>query len=390
MTENHILFSLFLIFSGAAIIATLSLYTRQSLLVAYIILGAIFGPGGLKLIDDPALLNDIGDIGIIFLLFLLGLNLEPHNLIKTLKQTTVVTIVSSAVFAMFGYGVSLLWGFNSLEATIISVCMMFSSTIIGLKLLPTTVLHHQRMGELVISILLLQDIIAIFVLFLLHGTHSSQHVDIFKLVKTVLALPLLVVFAYLVEKYFLIKFIKKFNRIHEYLFLIAIGWCLALAQIAESMHLSYEIGAFIAGISLAQNPIARFIAESLKPVRDFFLILFFFSLGAKIELSILNQVLLPALGLAVLMLVLKPLVFQRLVNPFVTSSANAWEVGVRIGQISEFSMLVGYTAEKAKLISQSAYSLIQLTTIITFIISSYWVVNKFPSPIAFSEKLRRD
>ncbi len=388
--ENHILFSIFLIFSGAAVIATIALYTRQSLLVAYIFLGILIGPGGLKLITDPELLNDIGDIGIIFLLFLLGLNLEPHNLLKTLKQTTIITLVSAIVFALFGYGVGMLWGFSQEDASIIGICMMFSSTIIGLKLLPTTILHHQRMGEIVISILLLQDIVAIFVLFLLHSAESSSHFEVLKLIKTLLALPVLVAFAFLMERYVLIKLIRQFNRIHEYLFLVAIGWCLGLGQLAQEMNLSYEIGAFIAGISIAQSPISRFIAESLRPVRDFFLILFFFSLGAKIQLSILDQVLVPALGLAVMMLVVKPLVFQRLIRPMVSSSANAWEVGVRIGQISEFSMLVGYTAEKAHIISQSAYSLIQVTTIITFMISSYWVVNKYPSPIAFSERLRRD
>ena len=388
--HNDIIFSLFLIFCGAAFLATLALFTRQSLLVAYIILGLIIGPGGMKLISDPVVLKDIGDIGIIFLLFLLGLNLQPQNLLKLLKQSTVITLLSSFAFAVIGYSVALVADFNQIDALVIGASMMFSSTIIGLKLLPTTVLHHQRIGEIVISILLLQDIIAIFTLLLLHGAGKAGGMHLSELGRVVLALPGLFLFAFFVERFFLIKIIQRFNRIHEYMFLVAIGWCLGLGQLAEYLQLSFEIGAFIAGISIAQSPISRFIAESLRPIRDFFLILFFFSLGAKINLTTLSEVWVWSLVLGCLMLVAKPVVFKPLLRKVAPSKAAAWEVGVRIGQISEFSLLVGYTAEKNNLISQSAYSLIQISTIITFIVSSYWIVNCYPTPIAASERLRRD
>lgn len=388
--SNNIIFSIFLIFCGAAVLATVALYTRQSLLVAYIILGILLGPWGMNLIYDPVVLKDVGDIGIIFLLFLLGLNLQPQNLLKMLKQTTVITVVSSVIFAMVGYTVAIVGGFPQVDALIIGACMMYSSTIVGLKLLPTTVLHHQRTGEIVISILLLQDLIAIFTLLVIHGSIKNGGLRLFDLLYVILALPGLFLFAFLVERYVLIKIIQRFNRIHEYLFLVAIGWCLGLGQLAEMLNLSFEIGAFIAGISIAQSPISRFIAESLRPIRDFFLILFFFSLGAKIDLSVLNQIWIIALVLGCLMLVIKPMVFQPLVRNIAPSTSSAWEVGVRIGQISEFSLLVGYTAEENGLISQSAYSLIQISTIITFMVSSYWIVNRYPTPIASNDRLRRD
>ncbi len=387
--HNDIIFSIFLIFCGAAFLATLALYTRQSLLVAYIMLGVLIGPGGMKLISDPIILKDIGDIGIIFLLFLLGLNLQPQNLLKMLNQATIITLVSSFIFSVVGYSVAIAASFSQIDAIVIGAAMMFSSTIIGLKLLPTTVLHHQRIGEIVISILLLQDIIAIFALLLIHaGNDGGLHLA--ELGRVVIALPALILFAFLVERYVLIKIIQRFSRIHEYMFLVAIGWCLGLGQLAEFMKLSFEIGAFIAGISIAQSPVSRFIAESLRPLRDFFLILFFFSLGAKIDLAILSEVWLLALILAGLMLVIKPIVFRPLLSKILPAKSAAWEVGVRIGQISEFSLLVGYSAEKNGLISQSAYSLIQVSTIITFIISSYWIVNRYPTPIAATDKLRRD
>ncbi len=388
--HNEIIFSIFLIFCGAAILATLALYTRQSLLVAYIILGILIGPGGVGLIADPIILKDIGDIGIIFLLFLLGLNLQPQNLIKLLRETTIITLASSFIFALLGYSIAIVADYPTMDAVIIGAAMMFSSTIIGLKLLPTTVLHHQRTGEIVISILLLQDIIAIFTLLLLHAGNNEGGLKLAELGRVALALPALFIFAFLVERFVLIKLLKRFSRIHEFMFLVSIGWCLGIGQLAEFMKLSFEVGAFIAGISIAQSPVSRFIAESLRPLRDFFLILFFFSLGAKLDIAKLSEIWELSLLLALVMLVAKPLVFRPLLGKIAPNKNSAWEVGVRIGQISEFSLLVGYTAEKNGLISQSANSLIQVATILTFIVSSYWIVNRYPTPIATSDKLRRD
>jgi len=388
--HNDIIFSIFLIFCGAAVLATLALFTRQSLLVAYIVLGAILGPWGAKLVSDPVIIKDIGDIGIIFLLFLLGLNLQPQNLLKMLSQTTLITVISSCIFATVGFLVGLSTGFSLTDSMVIGVCMMFSSTIIGLKLLPTTVMHHQRTGEIVISILLLQDIIAIFAMLLIHGAGTGEGLSTREVLQVVLALPGLVFFAFMVERYFLVKVLKKFNQIHEYLFLVAIGWCLGVGQLAEFVNLSFEIGAFIAGISIAQSPISRFIADSLRPLRDFFLILFFFSLGAQFDVSILPQVVIPAMILASLMLIIKPFTLRPLLLKSTSSADSAWEVGVRIGQISEFSLLVAYTASKSQIISEQAYFMIQAATIITFVISSYWIVNRYPTPIAATERLRRD
>jgi len=164
VNEPSIFFSLFLVFSGAALIATLALYARQALLIAYILLGVLLGPWALDLVSNPALIADIANIGILFLLFLLGLSLEPKDLKKLFREAIVVTAVSSVAFAVFGIAVAAAFGFSLMDCLLIGAAMMLSSTIIALKLLPTSALHHQRMGELIVSILLLQDMLAILVL----------------------------------------------------------------------------------------------------------------------------------------------------------------------------------------------------------------------------------
>jgi Kef-type K+ transport system membrane component KefB len=388
--SQSLLFYMFLIFTGASLLATVALFTRQSLLVAYIVLGAILGPWGLQWVNDPELIMHMSDIGIIFLLFLLGLNLDPKNLIHLLKNTVVVTLLSSLAFGAFGYFLGQWFSFNRAESLVIATSMMFSSTIIGLKLLPTTILHHQRTGEIVISILLLQDIIAIAAMMLLEAYGGSGGLSARKALVMLLGLPGITLFSFLAERYILIVLIQKFDRIKEYIFLVAIGWCLGIAELAHALGLSHEIGAFIAGVAIATSPISLYIAESLKPLRDFFLVLFFFSLGAGLNFSVLGSVAVPAILLAVIMLVIKPGVFWGLLRQTHETDKRALEIGVRLGQISEFSLLVAYLAKVNEVIGDSAYYLIQAATILSFIISSYLITAFYPTPISMSDKLRRD
>ncbi len=385
----HITYVMFLIFAGTAVLSTLALFTRQSLLVAYIVLGTVFGPYGLKLINNPNIIQQAGDIGIIFLLFLLGLNLQPQNLLHSLRKMSVITLTSSLIFFMIGFAVSHFFQYTLQESMIMGIACMFSSTIIGIKLLPTTILHHQHTGELMISVLLLQDIIAIVVIFALEvlaqKTTATSHLWV-----TITGFPVLFLIAYMFEKFILSKLIARFDTIHEYIFIISIGWCLLMAQLSAAMGLSEEIGAFIAGVALASNPIAFYIAESLKPLRDFFLVLFFFAVGATFNFQNFNTIAVPSIILASLILILKPLIFRKLMVHAGEVRKVSHEVGVRLGQLSEFSLLVIYMALAAKLISLQASNMAQATVIITFIVSCYWTVMNYPTPLAASDKLRRD
>jgi len=387
--EQSILYIMFLIFTGTAILSTIALYTRQSLLVAYIVLGAVLGPWGLKLVKDSQLIQQTGDIGIIFLLFLLGLHLHPQDLLHSLRKMSWITLVSSFLFFIIGFAVSYFFHYTMTECLIVGITMMFSSTIIGLKLLPTTILHHQHTGELMISILLLQDIIAIAVLLFLQGM-GDLHFSVKQVVLLAAAFPLLLLIAYVFQHFILAKLLMKFDKIHEYIFILSIGWCLCMAELAHLMGLSEEIGAFIAGVSLATHPISLYIAESLKPLRDFFLVMFFFTIGAGFNFGYLPDVIFPACILAGLMLIIKPVTFGWLLKHSGEPPSVSFEVGVRLAQISEFSLLVVFLALKTGLVSALTTYMIQAATMLTFIVSCYWVVLRYPTPLAASDTLRRD
>ncbi|QKK01966.1 MAG: cation:proton antiporter [Pseudomonadota bacterium] len=381
--------SLFLIFTGAAAIATVALYARQALPVAYIILGVIIGPWGLGLAGDSETIDGMAEVGIIFLLFLLGLNLEPRELLQMLREAVLVTAMTCLLFALVGTGIGLAFGLEWLQAVLVGAAVMFSSTIIGLKLLPTSTLHHQRMGVVIVAVLLLQDIIAIALILFIQGFADSAN-PVFDVGILLLSAPLLFLGSFFFARYALMPLMQRFDRIQEYIFLLAIGWCLAIAWIGNLIGLSYEIAAFLAGVSIATNPVSRFIAETLKPLRDFFLIIFFVALGAGFNMGMLPEVIVPAITLAAAMLLLKPWAFGFILSRQKERPKVAREIGLRLGQISEFSLLVAIVGLQSGMMTEQASYIVQAATILTFMVSTYVIIIRLPSPLAVREELRKD
>lgn len=388
MDFNNILFELVLIYSGAAILATLFLYLKQPIILAYIALGVLIGPWGAGFISSPQHIEQLSHIGIILLLFLIGLNLRPDRLVGLFGKTAVVTLATCFVFLSLAMLVAMMLGFAFIDSLIIGAALMFSSTIVSLKLIPTTALHHKHIGEMMISVLLLQDVIAIILLLLITGGQQ----DNIPLTVSYLLIKLLVLAAaaFIVVKYVITALFARFDTIREHTFLLALGWGLLVAGIAELIGLSYEMGAFVAGVSLATVPIALVIADDLKPLRDFFLILFFFSIGATFNYLVTQDVILASLVLTLVLMLAKPMVFRWGFRTTGEASGVSTEVGVRLGQASEFSLLVAYSAVTAGLIEERASYLIQTVVLLTFVISTYWVMLKYPTPISNVASRRKD
>ena len=381
--------SFFVIFAGAAALAAVALYTRQPLIVAYIVIGCVFGPHGASLVADDRLLAEIGQIGIIFLLFLVGLDLPPAKLKDMIGESVLTALGSSLLFFGLGFGVLALFGFTLVEAVIAGIACMFSSTILGIKLLPTTVLHHRHTGEIVISLLLIQDLIAVVALLVLAGFDGEGGHWATTALTVAVALPVVGGTAYAGVRFVVVPLLARFDVFREFTFLLAVGWCLGIASLAHVLSLSWEIGAFVAGVSLATSPIAQYITENLRPLRDFFLVLFFFSVGAAINPMLLLDVWMPTLLLALVLVAAKPPVFRALLQWRKEPREVAAEVGYRLGQASEFSLLLVFVAGAA-LMSAEAGHIVQGATVLTLLLSSYFVIFRYPSPIAVSAALRRD
>jgi len=385
---DNIIFELVLIFAGAAILATIFLYLKQPIILAYIALGMAIGPSGIGLIDNPHHIEQLSHIGIILLLFLIGLNLRPDRMAGLVGRVSALTFITSAMFMLLTTLAALLMGFPLAQGLVIGAALMFSSTIVGLKLIPTTTLHHKHRGEMMVSVLLLQDILAIIIILLITGGQENNIPLTVSLL--LLKLILLTVISFYVVKYVITALYIKFDTIHEHTFLMSLGWGLMVAGAAEYIGLSFEMGAFVAGVSIATLPIALVIAEELKPLRDFFLILFFFSIGAQFDLLMMKDIIIPGIVIALILVLAKPFIYRWGFNLTGEKDYVSKELGIRLGQASEFSLLVAYTALVSGLIDQRSSYLIQTVVILTFVISTYWVINKYPTPISSEASQRRD
>ncbi|MYD43642.1 MAG: cation:proton antiporter [Gammaproteobacteria bacterium] len=378
--------SMILIFVGATIFAALAMFIRQPLIIIYVLLGTLLGPYALGWVDDTQLLYELSEVGILFLLFIVGLELPPNKLKTMFGTSLLVTALAAALFFVCGMGLGLVFGFTWIECLVLGAALMFSSTVLGIKLLPRTILHHRKIGEIVIGILLLQDLLAALTIVALYVFTSAQGSDAFDYTWLLASGPVLLIIAYAVPKYVLWPLVERFDVFSEFMFLLYIGWCLAVAGIAHAGGLGFELGAFIAGVALANSPVSQSVAQSLEPLRDFFLVLFFFTVGARIDIALVPDVIWQATLIAALMLAIKPVTFRYLLKLRHVRRPFAWEVGLRLGQCSEFSLLVLFIA--TPLISKQADHVILVATILTMLVSTYIVVLNYRNPLAISESLR--
>lgn len=388
MDFQNIIFEFVLIFSGAALFATIFLYLKQPVILAYIVLGIAAGPWGLGLIKQPEHIEELSHIGVILLLYLLGINLKPDRLFHLFSKTAVVTLLTSLVFLVVTALAAMALDFGFIESIVIGAALMFSSTIVSLKLIPTTALHHKHTGEMMTSVLLMQDMIAILLIVMLTGGQGENVVSTIAML--IIKLVVLAVVAYGLVRYVIDKLFLRFDIIQEYTFLLALGWGMLGAGVAGAIGLSYELGAFIAGVTFATSPVSMVIAENLKPLRDFFLILFFFSIGAQFDFLVTQHVLVAGVLMSLLIVVMKPFVFKQGFQLIGEDKKFSMELGARLGQGSEFSLLVSYSALAIGLIDLRASYLIQMVVIITFVLSTYWVVYRYRTPISTTEKNRMD
>ena len=385
---DHIILQFVLIFAGAALFASLFLYLKQPIILAYIALGILIGPKGLELINDARLIEQLAHIGIILLLFLIGLNFQPTKLIGLLGRVGLVTLITCLSFMLLVLTAAYAMGFPVIDSLLIGAALMFSSTIVSLKLIPTTQLHHHHVGKVMISVLLLQDIIAIVLIVMV--TEGGMDDIVTSVALLLLKLAGLSIVSFVVVRFVIMNQLLKFDVIKEHRFVMALGWGLLVAGMADLLGLSLEMGAFIAGISLATVPIALVIAEELKPLRDFFLILFFFSIGAEFDPAVSRQLIVPGIILTALLMIAKPVIFRWGFKAIGEKPQDSAELGVRLGQASEFSLLIAFSALASGLIEERSSYLIQLVVVLTFVASTYWVVSAYPTPISYKSGQRKD
>ena len=359
-----------LVIAAVAVMSLLMRLLRQPLIMGYIATGIIVGPSLLNIIHAHEAFETFSEIGIALLLFIIGLGLNA-SVIKGLGKVSLLTAL--AILAMIGsagFGISTLLGFNHITAIIIGVALFFSSTIIILKMLSDKHETSRLYGQIAIGVILLDDVVAtlslIVVTMLGHGHITFNEFAMLGLRAAALGVGLWLAGTKVIPK------IGKFMAgSQELLFVFSIGWGLAIAALFSAAGLSKEVGALFAGVSLAGLPYATEMATKLKPLRDFFIVIFFVTLGETFTFGSLQQSLVPALILSALVIIGKPIFTMITLGLMHYTRITSFKTAIHLSQISEFSIILVILATSMHVIDPRVVSIITLVALITIGVSTY-------------------
>ena len=391
--HGSLLGELSIIIGIALVLASIMKIFKQPLLIGYILAGIIAGPI-LGLVKNTDTLDGFSKIGIALLLFIVGLGLNPR-VIKELGKVAFITgLIQVGFSVLLGTAIMLVLGKSIAVALVVGVALSFSSTIVGLKLLTDKKEQTRLYGRLAIGVLLAQDILATIALLVL-----SMQKDGFGFISSTSLLlkgALIVGVLFFISTRVLPKITYFVSSNTEYLFLMTIAWGLGIGYLFEFTGFSLEIGALIAGVSLASMPYAQEASARLRPVRDFFVVIFFIVMGANLQLGdVLSQLPL-ALVFSAIILVRNPLSIMLPLGVFGHTKRNSFKVGVLLAQVSEFSLIFIILAQQTGLVDGKVVSLITLIALITIAASCYGILyddelfEKLQKSFRFFESSRQD
>jgi len=370
---QSLVFDLAIIIIIAAIFAYIARLLKQPLILAYIAAGLLAGSVLPDFVKDVPTIDFFSQIGIAFLLFIVGLNLGFSKL-KELGKISMITGLGQVVFStLIGYFIAIYLGFSSITSAYIGLALAFSSTIIVVKLLSDKNDLDSLYGRISIGFLLVQDFIAIISLILLSSQNSNNASVINVIFVNLLKAVILFVWVYLMSRFFLNSIFSRVARNQELLFIASLSWCFFLAIISILLGFSVEIGAFLAGIALANLPYHYEISSKVKPLRDFFLVLFFVAIGVQIDIWSLDNIIMPVVIFSLFVLISKPLMMLILMGAFGYTKRTGFLSGLAVDQISEFSLILIVLGNRLGHVSQEVVAIITLVGIITITISTYFI-----------------
>lgn len=366
--EPSLIIQIGLILILATLIALIARLLKQPIIPAYIAVGLILGPIGFGLIQDQEIIRSISELGIAFLLFVVGLEIN----IKRLKYVGLVASVGGVIQVVAIYILSLLiateLGFPFFESIIIGLVMAFSSTMLVIKLLADSEKLDTLHGKIILGILLIQDLIVIIAMALLSTVGDLQ---ISTVALAILKGVGLFAMAFLLGKYVLPSVFNFAARTKELLFLTSLTTLFIFAILAHILDFSIAIGAFIAGLAIAGLPYNLDVEGRVKPLKDFFATLFFVSLGMQLTLTFPQGLLLKAAILLGVVIIAKPIIIMLTTSLFGYEKRISFLTGSNLGQLSEFSLILVTLPFVFDKISQELFSMVILLTIVTMLLTSY-------------------
>lgn len=388
------LFELSVVVLLAAVLGIAAKLLKQPIILAYIVAGIVIGYFGFFHIGDKETFRVFSDLGIMFLLFLIGMEINYTSLRLVGKPAILVGLGQIIFTFAVGFLIALLFDFNYLHSAYISITLTFSSTIIVLKLLSEKKDLGSLYGKISLGFLLVQDFVAILILIFLAGVQTGDGLVLKDIVITVVkGIVLFAAILWLGRRIFPWLF-DRIARSQELLFLTSLAWCFLLATIVSKIGFSIEIGGFLAGLALANSSEHFQISSRIRSLRDFFILIFFVILGSLFIFSDFSGLALPIIAFSLFVLIGNPLIVLIIMGVMGYRKRTGFMCGVTVAQISEFSLILAALGLKLGHLNESVVALITAVGVITILLSTYLILyadkifQRFSRPLSIFERRR--
>ncbi|WP_299699788.1 cation:proton antiporter family protein [uncultured Pontibacter sp.] len=368
-------FELSVILAIAAVLGAVGLVLRQPLIVMFIALGILVGPSVFNLVSSSDMVHLLAELGIALLLFVVGLKLDL-SLIRSTGMIALMTGLGQVIFtSVFGYLIGIALGYNAITALYIAIALTFSSTIIIVKLLSDKKEIDSLHGQIAIGFLIVQDIVVVLLMIMLSAMNVKTGANpVLSIVQVVLTGSAIVAVIGLLMRFVIPFLVNYLARSQELLVLFSIAWAVIVASTCDYLNFSREVGAFLAGVSLASTPYREVISGRLVSLRDFLLLFFFINLGSQLDLALLGEQIGPSIVFSLFVLVGNPLIVVVIMGIMGYRKRTSFLAGLTVAQISEFSLIFAALGLSMGHIQESTVGLITLVGLITIGLSTYMII----------------
>lgn len=361
----------------STIFGIIARFLKQPLILGFILAGTVISYFGFFNLNNHETLSTLSDLGVMFLLFLVGLEIDFKSLKLIGATSSLIGLLQIILTTGFGFLVSRLLNFNNFESIYIGAALAFSSTIIVIKLLSEKRDLNSLYGKISTAILLVQDLIAVLILVFLSGLSAGQEISIFPILYTIAkAVILFTATLFIGRKLLPIIFNRIVNQSQELIFLSSLAWCFLVAAIVSHPKIDFpiEISGLLAGLALSNSTAHFQIFSKIKYLRDFFVLVFFVILGSTLSFSNIGIIIVPVAVLSFFVLLLKPFIIILIMGSFGYRSRTGFLTGITISQISEFSLVLAAIGAKLGHLNNELVSIITAVGIISIATSAYLII----------------
>lgn len=375
--ENNLFLSISALLAVTVSLAFLVRFLKQPLLVAYMLAGIVCGPLFFNLLDgEQSLYKAFSEFGVVLLLFVVGLELNFSYLRKIGKTSLIIASIQLLFNFLLIFLISHFFGLSSIGRIFLTIASCFSSTIVALKLINDKQDEESVYGRHTIGLLLIQDIISISILVAIGFFSKEAQAHAFSIL-SILKIAGAGLLIFLSSKFFLPKILDHIASSGEFLFIFTVAWCFGSASLMVWSGLSLEIGAVLAGISLGSSKYEPEITSRVKPLRDFFIVIFFIILGSMADFSNFSQIIKPAIILALAAVILKPLFLFFIFRTLDFTRRNSFLAAVSSSPLSEFGFIILFAAIAGGYLSGNELSIFTIAAILSIFLSSYIIVYSY-------------